>query len=106
MINDDQDDYHSECENCKSANGSRYYSKFHKNSFSLFYLMLNFKIVNRYYLDESEEGSELCETMTLHRRPLPEHGAEDLNQLPTSLTLPVKTKRSRLVFIIFNSIKF
>lgn len=68
-LHDDTDDYRSECENCKSATGSRY------------------------YLDNEDElVTSLHETMTLHRRP-----DETLCATPhyyrTSLTLPTSTRQ-------------
>ncbi|XP_017884998.1 uncharacterized protein LOC108627914 isoform X2 [Ceratina calcarata] len=69
-LHDDADDYRSECENCKSATGSRY------------------------YLDNEDElVTSPHETMTLHRRP----DETSLNATPqyyrTSLTLPISTRQ-------------
>ncbi|KAK0181702.1 hypothetical protein PV327_003965 [Microctonus hyperodae] len=69
-LHDDADDYRSECENCKSATGSRY------------------------YLDNEDElVTSPHETMTLHRRP-----EETATSIPpqyyrTSLTLPTNTRQ-------------
>nr|QKV49918.1 mucin-12 [Locusta migratoria] len=70
---DDNDDYRSECENCKSTpHGSSY------------------------YLDEEGEGdTPQQETMTLHRRPEHDETAEQRGYYRTSLTLPTNTRRTR-----------
>ncbi|XP_066994047.1 uncharacterized protein [Anabrus simplex] len=67
---DDNDDYRSECENCKSTHGSRY------------------------YLDHEPNITSPQETMTLHRRPQ-DYDAEEQGYYRTSLTLPTHTRRSR-----------
>nr|CAD7264218.1 unnamed protein product [Timema shepardi] len=65
------EDYRSECENCKSTHGSRY------------------------YLDqEAAIISSPAETMTLHRRPQ-EYDPEDPGYYRTSLTLPTNSRRLR-----------
>ncbi|KAG8222479.1 hypothetical protein J437_LFUL000841 [Ladona fulva] len=70
---DDNDDYRSECENCKSAHGSR-------------------------YLDQLEPNIAPHETMTLQRRPVnnPQNAAHGYT---TSLTLPSQSRRLRYVKI-------
>lgn len=77
--NFDDEDYRSECENCKSAHGSRYYLA----------------------EDDEDELSSPNETMTLQRRPL-ESQTDTLGHGPTyyrtSLTLPTNTKKLRLVY--------
>lgn len=72
---DDNDDYRSECENCKSTHGSRY------------------------YLDEEPNVTSPQETMTLHRRPQ-DYDTEDQGYYRTSLTLPIHTRRLRLVSVV------
>ncbi|KAK7789946.1 hypothetical protein R5R35_004004 [Gryllus longicercus] len=67
---DDNDDYRSECENCKSTHGSRY------------------------YLEEEPGITSPQETMTLHRRPQ-DYENEEQGYYRTSLTLPTHTRRSR-----------
>ncbi|XP_029169904.1 uncharacterized protein LOC114939681 isoform X2 [Nylanderia fulva] len=68
-LHDDTDDYRSECENCKSATGSRY------------------------YLDNEDElVTSLHETMTLHRRP-DETTSATPQYYRTSLTLPTSTRQ-------------
>jgi hypothetical protein len=69
---DDNDDYRSECENCKSTHGSRY------------------------YLDQEPNITSPQETMTLHRRPQ-DYDTEEQAYYRTSLTLPTHTRRLRLV---------
>lgn len=69
LNNDDTDDYRSECENCKSTQGSRY------------------------YLDEEPGGVSPQETMTLHRRP--QEYEQEQSYYRTSLTLPTHTRRTR-----------
>lgn len=69
---DDNDDYRSECENCKSTHGSRY------------------------YLDQEPNIASPQETMTLHRRPQ-DYDTEEQGYYRTSLTLPTHTRRLRLV---------
>ncbi|KAI4454213.1 integral membrane protein dgcr2/idd [Holotrichia oblita] len=64
----DEDDYRSECENCKSS---------------------GFTIPN------DEETDVLNETMTLQRRPL--ETGEEVPYYRTSLTLPTNTRKSRAV---------
>jgi hypothetical protein len=71
----DDDDYRSECENCKSTNGSRY------------------------YLDQEPNITSPQETMTLHRRPQ-DYDTEDQGYYRTSLTLPTHTRRLRLVSVL------
>lgn len=74
--NFDDEDYRSECENCKSAHGSRYYLA----------------------EDDEDELSSPNETMTLQRRPI-ESQTDTLGHGPTyyrtSLTLPTNTKKLR-----------
>jgi hypothetical protein len=72
---DDNDDYRSECENCKSTHGSRY------------------------YLDEETNITSPQETMTLHRRPQ-DYDTEEQGYYRTSLTLPIHTRRLRLVSVV------
>ncbi|KAJ9584307.1 hypothetical protein L9F63_021338, partial [Diploptera punctata] len=67
---DDNDDYRSECENCKSTHGSRY------------------------YLDQEPNITSPQETMTLHRRPQ-DYDTEEQGYYRTSLTLPTHTRRLR-----------
>ncbi|XP_071449849.1 uncharacterized protein [Hetaerina americana] len=67
---DDNDDYRSECENCKSAHGSR-------------------------YLDQLEPNIAPHETMTLQRRPL-NNSQSAAHGYTTSLTLPSQSRRLRL----------
>jgi hypothetical protein len=69
---DDNDDYRSECENCKSTHGSRY------------------------YLDQEPNITSPQETMTLHRRPQ-DYDTEEQGYYRTSLTLPTHTRRLRWV---------
>ena len=69
---DDNDDYRSECENCKSTHGSKY------------------------YLDQEPNITSPQETMTLHRRPQ-DYDTEEQGYYRTSLTLPTHTRRLRLV---------
>lgn len=68
--------FRSECENCKSAHGSRYYLA----------------------EDDEDELSSPNETMTLQRRPN-ETQTDTLGHCPTyyrtSLTLPTNTKKLR-----------
>jgi hypothetical protein len=71
---DENDDYRSECENCKSTHGSR-------------------------YLDQ-EPNMTPHETMTLQRRP-PSLTPNTANGYGTSLTLPSQSRRLRLVTTIF-----
>ncbi|XP_070155121.1 serine-rich adhesin for platelets isoform X1 [Polyergus mexicanus] len=69
-LHDDTDDYRSECENCKSATGSRY------------------------YLDNEDElVTSLHETMTLHRRPDEATSSATPQYYRTSLTLPTSTRQ-------------
>ncbi|XP_023290655.1 uncharacterized protein LOC105696319 isoform X2 [Orussus abietinus] len=69
-LHDDADDYRSECENCKSATGSRY------------------------YLDtEDELVTSPHETMTLHRRPEDATSGAAPQYYRTSLTLPTSTRQ-------------
>ncbi|XP_076300491.1 uncharacterized protein LOC143218849 [Lasioglossum baleicum] len=69
-LHDDNDDYRSECENCKSATGSRY------------------------YLDnENELITSPHETMTLHRRPDETASSTTPQYYRTSLTLPISTRQ-------------
>lgn len=69
-LHDDADDYRSECENCKSANGSRY------------------------YLDNQDElVTSPHETMTLHRRPEETPLGTTPQYYRTSLTLPTNTRQ-------------
>ncbi|XP_033329133.1 uncharacterized protein LOC117221918 [Megalopta genalis] len=69
-LHDDTDDYRSECENCKSATGSRY------------------------YLDnENELITSPHETMTLHRRPDETASSTTPQYYRTSLTLPISTRQ-------------
>ncbi|XP_011311227.1 uncharacterized protein [Fopius arisanus] len=69
-IHDDTDDYRSECENCKSTTGSRY------------------------YLDnENELVTSPHETMTLHRRPEETAANVTPQYYRTSLTLPTNTRQ-------------
>ncbi|XP_012224767.2 serine-rich adhesin for platelets isoform X2 [Linepithema humile] len=69
-LHDDTDDYRSECENCKSATGSRY------------------------YLDNEDElVTSLHETMTLHRRPDEAGSSATPQYYRTSLTLPTSTRQ-------------
>ncbi|XP_046751937.1 uncharacterized protein LOC124414871 isoform X1 [Diprion similis] len=69
-LHDDADDYRSECENCKSANGSRY------------------------YLDNQDElVTSPHETMTLHRRPEETPLGTAPQYYRTSLTLPTSTRQ-------------
>lgn len=69
-LHDDTDDYRSECENCKSATGSRY------------------------YLDNEDElVTSLHETMTLHRRPDEATSSATPQYYRTSLTLPTNTRQ-------------
>ncbi|XP_011636310.1 uncharacterized serine-rich protein C215.13-like [Pogonomyrmex barbatus] len=69
-LHDDTDDYRSECENCKSATGSRY------------------------YLDNEDEiVTSLHETMTLHRRPDEAASSATPQYYRTSLTLPTSTRQ-------------
>ncbi|XP_011137766.1 uncharacterized protein DDB_G0271670 isoform X1 [Harpegnathos saltator] len=69
-LHDDTDDYRSECENCKSATGSRY------------------------YLDNEDElVTSLHETMTLHRRPDDAASSATPQYYRTSLTLPTSTRQ-------------
>ncbi|KAL0122122.1 hypothetical protein PUN28_007117 [Cardiocondyla obscurior] len=69
-LHDDTDDYRSECENCKSATGSRY------------------------YLDNEDElVTSLHETMTLHRRPDEAASSATPHYYRTSLTLPTCTRQ-------------
>ena len=72
-LHDDADDYRSECENCKSATGSRY------------------------YLDNEDElVTSPHETMTLQRRPEETTSSTTPQYYRTSLTLPSSTRqRSR-----------
>ncbi|XP_034943100.1 uncharacterized protein [Chelonus insularis] len=72
-LHDDTDDYRSECENCKSTTGSRY------------------------YLDNEDElVTSPHETMTLHRRPEETASSVTPKYYRTSLTLPTSTRqRSR-----------
>lgn len=72
---DDNDDYRSECENCKSTHGSSY------------------------YLDHEPNITSPQETMTLHRRPQ-DYDTEDQGYYRTSLTLPTHTRRLRLVPVL------
>ena len=72
---DDNDDYRSECENCKSTHGSRY------------------------YLDQEPNITSPQETMTLHRRPQ-DYDTEEQGYYRTSLTLPTHTRRLRLVYTL------
>ncbi|PSN45587.1 hypothetical protein C0J52_15085 [Blattella germanica] len=72
---DDNDDYRSECENCKSTHGSRY------------------------YLDQEPNITSPQETMTLHRRPQ-DYDTEEQGYYRTSLTLPTHTRRLRLVWVL------
>lgn len=85
-LHDDTDDYRSECENCKSATGSRY------------------------YLDNEDElVTSPHETMTLQRRP--EDAASNVTPqyYRTSLTLPTSTRQRtrydrffyQMVFLFF-----
>lgn len=78
---DDNDDYRSECENCKSTHGSRY------------------------YLDEETNITSPQETMTLHRRPQ-DHDTEEQGYYRTSLTLPIHTRRLRLVSVVARVLYF
>nr|XP_012140566.1 PREDICTED: putative GPI-anchored protein PB15E9.01c isoform X2 [Megachile rotundata] len=69
-LHDDTDDYRSECENCKSATGSRY------------------------YLDNEDElVTSPHETMTLHRRPDETTSSTTPQYYRTSLTLPISTRQ-------------
>lgn len=69
-LHDDTDDYRSECENCKSATGSRY------------------------YLDNEDElVTSPHETMTLHRRPDETASNTTPQYYKTSLTLPINTRQ-------------
>ncbi|XP_016915232.1 uncharacterized protein LOC107999729 isoform X2 [Apis cerana] len=69
-LHDDTDDYRSECENCKSATGSRY------------------------YLDNEDELiTSPHETMTLHRRPDETTSNATPQYYRTSLTLPISTRQ-------------
>ncbi|KAI4488781.1 hypothetical protein M0802_011291 [Mischocyttarus mexicanus] len=69
-LHDDTDDYRSECENCKSATGSRY------------------------YLDNEDElVTSPHETMTLHRRPEDTASSATPQYYRTSLTLPTSTRQ-------------
>ncbi|XP_043261174.1 uncharacterized protein LOC122402451 isoform X2 [Colletes gigas] len=69
-LHDDTDDYRSECENCKSATGSRY------------------------YLDNEDElVTSPHETMTLHRRPDETASSTTPQYYRTSLTLPISTRQ-------------
>ncbi|XP_015606665.1 endochitinase A isoform X2 [Cephus cinctus] len=69
-LHDDADDYRSECENCKSATGSRY------------------------YLDNEDElVISPHETMTLHRRPEETASSTTPQYYRTSLTLPTSTRQ-------------
>ncbi|XP_076665346.1 uncharacterized protein LOC143367428 [Andrena cerasifolii] len=69
-LHDDTDDYRSECENCKSATGSRY------------------------YLDNEDElVTSPHETMTLHRRPDETASSTTPQYYRTSLTLPTSTRQ-------------
>lgn len=69
-LHDDTDDYRSECENCKSATGSRY------------------------YLDNEDElVTSPHETMTLHRRPDEATSSATPQYYRTSLTLPINTRQ-------------
>ncbi|XP_015123342.1 uncharacterized protein LOC107045555 [Diachasma alloeum] len=69
-LHDDTDDYRSECENCKSATGSRY------------------------YLDNEDElVTSPHETMTLHRRPEDTAASVTPQYYRTSLTLPTNTRQ-------------
>ncbi|XP_063981874.1 uncharacterized protein LOC135164973 isoform X2 [Diachasmimorpha longicaudata] len=69
-LHDDADDYRSECENCKSATGSRY------------------------YLDNEDElVTSPHETMTLHRRPEDTAASVTPQYYRTSLTLPTNTRQ-------------
>ncbi|KAG8041778.1 hypothetical protein G9C98_007082 [Cotesia typhae] len=69
-LHDDTDDYRSECENCKSATGSRY------------------------YLDNEDElVTSPHETMTLHRRPEETAASITPQYYRTSLTLPTSTRQ-------------
>ncbi|XP_011859635.1 PREDICTED: putative GPI-anchored protein PB15E9.01c isoform X2 [Vollenhovia emeryi] len=75
-LHDDADDYRSECENCKSATGSRY------------------------YLDNEDElVTSLHETMTLHRRPDEAASNATPQYYRTSLTLPTSTRQRTSVFV-------
>ncbi|XP_011702364.1 PREDICTED: endochitinase A isoform X2 [Wasmannia auropunctata] len=75
-LHDDTDDYRSECENCKSATGSRY------------------------YLDNEDElVTSLHETMTLHRRPDEAASSATPQYYRTSLTLPTSTRQRTSVFM-------
>ncbi|XP_036138617.1 putative GPI-anchored protein pfl2 isoform X2 [Monomorium pharaonis] len=75
-LHDDTDDYRSECENCKSATGSRY------------------------YLDNEDElVTSLHETMTLHRRPDEAASNATPQYYRTSLTLPTSTRQRTSIFI-------
>ncbi|XP_071636557.1 uncharacterized protein [Temnothorax longispinosus] len=75
-LHDDTDDYRSECENCKSATGSRY------------------------YLDNEDElATSLHETMTLHRRPDEAASSATPQYYRTSLTLPTSTRQRTSVFL-------
>ncbi|KZC03844.1 Integral membrane protein DGCR2/IDD, partial [Dufourea novaeangliae] len=69
-LHDDTDDYRSECENCKSATGSRYY-----------------------LANEDELVTSPHETMTLHRRPDETASATTPQYYRTSLTLPISTRQ-------------
>ncbi|XP_033226421.1 uncharacterized protein LOC117178951 isoform X1 [Belonocnema kinseyi] len=69
-LHDDADDYRSECENCKSATGSRY------------------------YLDNEDElVTSPHETMTLQRRPEETTSSTTPQYYRTSLTLPTSTRQ-------------
>lgn len=68
LSSQDEDDYRSECENCKSSGFTNM---------------------------DDEETDVLNETMTLQRRPL-EQG-EEVPYYRTSLTLPTNTKKTRFV---------
>ncbi|XP_066602905.1 mucin-2-like isoform X2 [Prorops nasuta] len=69
-LHDDADDYRSECENCKSATGSRY------------------------YLDNEDAlVTSPHETMTLHRRPEEATSSATPQYYRTSLTLPTSTRQ-------------
>ncbi|XP_058809253.1 uncharacterized protein LOC131674535 [Phymastichus coffea] len=69
-LHDDTDDYRSECENCKSAHGSRY------------------------YLDnENEMVTSPHETMTLQRRPEDATSSTTPQYYRTSFTLPTSSRQ-------------
>ncbi|KAJ8688537.1 hypothetical protein QAD02_024332 [Eretmocerus hayati] len=69
-LHDDADDYRSECENCKSANASRYYVD-----------------------NEDELTTSPHETMTLQRRPEDATSSTTPQYYRTSLTLPTSTRQ-------------